>query len=160
MASVSLLRAKVRMLLASDALGLKALRFGFVGALSGLVFAVTTTILTGWIGMNPNLASVVGYLASMPLNFCGNRRFAFRSENILSEDLFRFALLHAGNILITVFAMEVVSDLLKLHYEFGIIGSIAAVPCVSFFAMNWWVFGKAIGRPRPGPKIIEDSLKA
>jgi hypothetical protein len=32
------------MLLASDALALKALRFGFVGALSGLVFAVTTAI--------------------------------------------------------------------------------------------------------------------
>jgi putative flippase GtrA len=135
------------MLLASDALALKALRFGFIGALSGLVFAVTTTILTGWIGMNPKLASVVGYLMSMPLNFVGNRRFAFKSENMLSEDLLRFVLLHTGNILLTVLAMGAV-DLLKLHYEFGIVAAMVVVPCVSFAAMNWWVFRKAIGRPR------------
>jgi putative flippase GtrA len=103
------------MLLASDALALKALRFGFVGALSGLVFAVLTTILTGWIGMNPKLASAAANLASMPPNFAGNRRFAFKSENMLSEDLVRFTLLHACNILLTVFAMGAVVDLLHLH---------------------------------------------
>jgi putative flippase GtrA len=146
------------MLLASDALALKALRFGFVGALSGLVFAVTTTILTGWIGTNPKLASVVGYLVSMPLNFAGNRSFAFKSENMLSEDLLRFVLLHTGNVLLTVFAMGAVVDLLKLHYGFGIVASIVVVPCVNFVAMNWWVFRKAISRPQPGPKIIKDRV--
>jgi putative flippase GtrA len=146
------------MLLASDALALKALRFGFVGALSGLVFAVTTTILTGWIGMNPKLASVAGYLVSMPLNFAGNRRFTFKSENMLSVELLRFILLHTGNILLTVFAMGAVVDLLKLHYEFGIVVTIVVVPCVSFAAMNWWVFRKAIGRPQPGPKIIKNTV--
>jgi putative flippase GtrA len=146
------------MLLASDALALKALRFGFVGALSGLVFAVTTTILTGEIGLNPKLASVVGYLASMPPNFVGNRRFAFKSENMLSEDLLRFILLHAGNILLTVFAMGAVVDLLQLHYLFGIIAAIVVVPCVNFATMNWWVFRKAVGRPQPGPNIFRDRV--
>ena len=146
------------MLLASDALALKALRFGFVGALSGLVFAVTTTILTGWIGMNPKLASVAGYLVSMPLNFAGNRRFTFKSENMLSVELLRFILLHTCNVLLTVFAMGAAVDLLKLHYTFGIIASIVVVPCVNFATMNWWVFRKAVGRPQPGPNIFRDRV--
>lgn len=149
------LRARLRAFCASEALGLKFVRFGFVGVMSGLVFAAVTAIFTGRLGMDPKLASIVGYVASMPLNFAGNRRFAFRSGNALHTDLLQFVLLHTCNILLTTFAMGVVVDGLKLHYAVGILLSIVIVPCVNFVAMNWWVF-RCINGQQQEPTIAKD----
>ncbi|SFI90102.1 Putative flippase GtrA (transmembrane translocase of bactoprenol-linked glucose) [Bosea sp. OK403] len=124
----------------SDRLLVKAIRFGLVGVLSGAIFSVVTALFVRLAGTDPKLASVAGYLASMPLNFVGNRRFSFRSAGSLAGDLTRFALLHTFNILLTVLSMGVVVDLLRLHYAVGMVGAIILVPLVNFAAMNWWVF--------------------
>lgn len=131
---------------ASDALILKAIRFGMVGAMSGAVFAGVTMLFASSLGFGPKLASVAGYVASMPLNFIGNRRFSFRSKNALLGDLLRFILLHTCNILVTTFVMGAAVDLLGLHYIFGIVAAVLLVPCVNFGVMNWWVFHKPISR--------------
>ncbi|GGF72947.1 polysaccharide synthesis protein GtrA [Azorhizobium oxalatiphilum] len=153
--SRSWLLDRLRAFGASDALLLKAMRFGMIGVLSGLVFAGVTSLFAGPMGVGPKLSSVAGYVASMPLNFIGNRRFSFRSQNGLAGDLARFVLLHACNILITTFAMGAVVDVLGLHYAFGIVAAVVLVPCVNFAVMNWWVFRKNIARP----DVSRDTLK-
>ena len=149
------LRARLKTLSAAEGLAFKGVRFGFIGALSSLLFAVVTVALTSWIRIDPKLASIAGYLTSMPLNFAANRRFAFKSENALPDDLVRFVLLHICGILITVFATSAAVDMFRLHYAFAIVTAIVVVPCVNFVAMNWWVFRRAIGGPQPKPKSVK-----
>jgi putative flippase GtrA len=131
----------------------KAIRFGLVGVLSGTVFSVVTALLVRLVGTDPKLASVAGYLASMPLNFVGNRRFSFRSAGSLAGDLTRFVLLHTFNILLTVLSMGVVVDLLRLHYAVGMVGAIVLVPLVNFAAMNWWVFRRRGFQREPSQSV-------
>jgi putative flippase GtrA len=126
--------------LRSDALWLRAARFCLVGVASGLIFAAFTICSIAVFGVGHKLASVYGYLASLPLNFLANRRFSFRSGNALADDAMRFLSLQVGNLCITAFAMGAVVDFLRLHYMFGIIAAIALVPVVNFVIMQWWVF--------------------
>jgi putative flippase GtrA len=148
----------VKAFIGSDALILKALRFGMVGALSGAVFAGVTALFVSPLDFGPKLASVVGYIASMPLNFLGNRRFSFRSDNALTGDLLRFLLVHTCNILITTFAMGAVVDLLGLNYAFGIVAAIVLVPCVNFVVMNWWVFHKTISKQEASQDALDRKI--
>jgi len=124
----------------SDRLAAKAFRFGMVGALSSAVFSIVTAAFVGLLGVDPKLASVAGYVASMPVNFIFNRRFSFRSNSPLLGDLVRFVGLHSVNILLTALSMGAIVDLLGLHYAFGMVAAVIMVPVVNFFAMNLWVF--------------------
>lgn len=159
---MSSLRAQLgswrRRAFSSDALALKVLRFGVIGVLSSGIFAAVTWWLVGPLQVDPKMASVVAYLASVPLNFLGNRYFSFRSSNALAGDFGRFALLHAGNIFLTAFAMGIVVDALGLHYAFGILGAVVLVPCVNFMAMNWWVFRHIKTRPASSNDASSDRL--
>ena len=127
----------------SDALVLKVVRFGMVGVGSGLVFAAVTTAATTLGGIDSKLASALGYLASVPLNFLGNRQFSFKSSNALSGDILRFAFAHIFNILLTMALMGISVDVLNLHYSIGIVAAVTLVPFINFVFMNWWVFRSA-----------------
>ena len=118
---------------------IKAIRFGGVGVVSGLIFAIVT-LCAARSGLEPKLASVAGYVVSIPVNFLFNRCFSFRSENSLLSDFPRFLFVHACNMVVTAFAMGTMVDVLGLHYFFGVVTAIALVPVASFLAMNGWVF--------------------
>ena len=89
---------------------------------------------------DPKVASVAGYLASLPLNFFGNRRFSFKSNGNFWTAAWRFFVLHAVNIFVTAAAMSAAVDCFHLHYLLGVIGAIVFVPLASFLAMHFWVF--------------------
>lgn len=127
----------------SESTLMKAIRFGGVGAVSGFIFAIVT-LCAARSGLEPKLASIAGYVVSIPVNFLFNRCFSFRSENSLLSDFPRFLLVHACNMAVTAFAMGAMVDVLGLHYFFGVVTAIALVPVASFLAMNGWVFRKRL----------------
>jgi putative flippase GtrA len=130
----------------SHALTAKLVRFGLVGVMSGLVFLVCTAFLAGSLGLEPKIASAVGYIVSMPANFLGNRQFSFKSEGKLLDELLRYLLLHGCNILFTIGVMGAAVDVLRLHFGFGAVAAIILVPLVNFAAMNLWVFRRGVNR--------------
>jgi hypothetical protein len=58
-------------------------RFGVIGVAS--VFAFVTFLGVQFQRLDAEIASVIGYLLSVPLNFFGNRRFSYRSNQRMSE---------------------------------------------------------------------------
>ena len=126
----------------------KGLRFGFVGAISGLIFAAITAALISGAGFDEKLSSIVGYVVSMPANFFANRSFSFRSQGRIWSDAVRFASLHFVNMAVTAGAMGAAVNVLALHYLFGVAGAILLVPLANFFLMNIWVFGARARRKR------------
>jgi putative flippase GtrA len=124
----------------------KGLRFGLVGATSGLIFACTTALLISGAAIDETLASMIGYVISMPVNFFANRSFSFRSQGHILSDAMRYAALHIVNIAVTAGAMEAAVNALGVHYVFGIIGAIVLVPLANFVLMEIWVFGRPAQR--------------
>lgn len=136
----------VALCLRSQALIAKSFRFACIGAFSGAIFLVVTAVLAGSFGVEPKVASVAGYLVSMPANFVGNKRFSFRSDGPIWGDLLRFGVLHTCNVLLTMGAMGATVNVLNWHFGFGAVTAIVLVPMVNFFVMNGWVFGRSAKR--------------
>lgn len=129
-----------RAIIAAGGLTMSALRFGIIGVLSSLVFMAVTAICVSTLAIDHKLASTCGYLAALPFNFIGNRRFSFRSSNAVAGDATRFLLMHTVSLVVTVMAMGTIVDMLGLHYSGGIIAAVIIVPIVNFVVMKWWVF--------------------
>lgn len=127
-------------LLTSGHVAAKALRFGVVGVLNGLVYAAVTSALVVGLGMAPVPASVLGYCASVPLGFLGHRRFAFRSDGHWSAEAARFAFTQALNITVTALSMQAATQWLGGAYYWGMAAAVVLVPIANFLVLNLWVF--------------------
>jgi hypothetical protein len=69
-----------------------------VGGATTLFYGVMAWRSSSMRHVAPVPASVLAYIAAVPLNFLLQRGFAFRSENRVQRDLPRYLLVHAGNI--------------------------------------------------------------
>ena len=98
----------------------KFARFAAIGALSGGVYALAVALGVSGFALDPRLASALGYLASLPVNFAGNRKFTFLGNGPLALELARFLLVHGANIGASVLIMTLVVRGLGFHYAVGI----------------------------------------
>jgi putative flippase GtrA len=128
-------------LLRSGGLLAKAIRFGFVGVLSGTIYALVTTALVAGLGWAPMPASVAGYCCSVPASFLGHRRFSFRSDGHWTGEALRFGFTQALNIAVTAGSMYGAMRWLGGQYGWGMVAAVILVPIANFVAMNLWVFG-------------------
>lgn len=116
------------------------LRFGFVGILSGAIYAGVTSGLVWADIATATPASVLGYLAAIPLNFVGQRSFAFGSISDFRPQLVRFLITNAFNIALSGIIMLVTTTFLGAHLVWGILFTIATIPFMTFFVLEKWVF--------------------
>ena len=123
----------------------KVVRFGVVGVLSCVIYVAVAGMLVHLDLCGPTMAGIIGYVAAIPANFIGNRRFSFRSETSLASDLPRYLLLHTANSLLAAATMALTIDGLRLHYRAGLVATVVVIPVTSFIAMNLWVFGRRRG---------------
>ncbi len=137
-------------LLTSGHLLAKAVRFGFVGVLSGTIYALVTAALVSLAGVPPVPASIAGYCASVPASFLGHRRFSFRSEGHWTLEAVRFLFTQAVNIAVTAGAMHAATAWLGAPYWWGMAAAVILVPIANFAAMNLWVFRDQAGRGGAG----------
>lgn len=118
----------------------KALRFGLVGATCAAIYAVATIVQVSFLGVEERLASAVGYLLAVPVNFLANRSFSFRSNGAFFSDLARFVGLHAANMALAALLMGLAVDWLGFGYTTGIAVTVLLIPPTNFLLMNFWVF--------------------
>ena len=118
----------------------KAIRFSFVGFLSGVVFSLTTALLVSGLGVEAIVSSILGYCISVPVSFLGHRQFSFHSKGNWIADTIRFAFVQMCNIALTAGAMYVTVEQFRSQYYWGIMAAIALIPIVNFGVANLWVF--------------------
>ena len=118
----------------------KAIRFGLVGVASGVIYTAVMVICVASFGVGPKLASSIGYLAALPLNFVAQRQYTFVANGIVWREVLRFVVVHAANIVVSVGAIAATVDGLGLHYGAGIVAIWLLVPMTTFLLMNFWVF--------------------
>ena len=120
----------------------KLLRFAAVGALSGGIYALVVALCVSGFSLDPRFASGLGYLASLPVNFAGNRKFTFLGQGPIAFELLRFLLVHGANIAAAVLVMTVAVREFGLHYLVGVAATILVIPFITFLIMDRWVFRK------------------
>lgn len=134
------LPALLRSLLTGGHLAAKATRFGFIGVLSGTIYAGVTTALVAGLGMDPVWASLIGYCVSVPASFLGHRQVSFRSQGHWTHEAVRFVVTQGVNMAVTAGAMHAAVAWGHLPYWWGMIGAVVLVPVANFVMMNMWVF--------------------
>ncbi len=118
----------------------KAIRFGFVGVLSGTIYALVTALLVSGFGADPIPASIAGYCASVPASFLGHRQFSFRSNGHWTGEAVRFVCAQALNIAVTAGSMHLAVGVFGVPYYWGMVVAVVLVPLANFAFMNLWVF--------------------
>lgn len=118
----------------------KVMRFGLVGAMNSLIYAVVTALCVRNLSVNSTLSSVIGYVAVLPLAFAAHKWFTFRAVGDARAEMFRFAIVYISGLAISVLAMYLATDILGLSYLFGIAGAVLLVPLLTLFVLDRWVF--------------------
>lgn len=120
----------------------RLLRFAAAGGISTALYGLFAWSFIGLAGVPPLIATVLGYLLVLPVNFLLQKLFTFRSGAPAAVEAPRFVLVHGANIAVSALGMHVLVDRLHADYRVGIVLTMALVPVATFLAMHLWVFGK------------------
>ncbi|MEC9347460.1 MAG: GtrA family protein [Pseudomonadota bacterium] len=135
-----------------DHIALRFLRFGLIGGTTGILYAAVAYLLISAAGVVPWLASALAYGAVLPVNYFGQRLFAFRSSGRHRIEAPRFVLVHlcslAGNALI----LQGCVSILHLDVPLAVGISTVATPVVAFAFLNFWVFLGRAGHGKDNSK--------
>ena len=115
-------------------------RFASVGVVNGIIYGVFTSFFVSRFGLDGKIASVLGYLTTIPFAFYAHRSYTFGSRGAVKLEFRRFVITQAIGLLVSLFAMATIIDYFELHYSIGIIVAVVLVPIVNFLVLNTWVF--------------------
>lgn len=132
--------AYIERLLCSGHLMAKAIRFTFVGVMSGLIYGAITAFCHAVLAIPAVPASLVGYCASVPMSFLGHRQLTFRANGHWTMEACRFVCSQIVNLTVTAGAMHAAVSTFDLPYYWGMAGTVIFVPIANFAFMNLWVF--------------------
>ena len=118
----------------------KISKFSVVGLLSGVLYIAFTSLAIHLLKVEARTASVIAYLAVIPINFVLQRGFTFRSGNAAAIDFPKYIVAQAVSLLACYAAMALAVDVLGLHYTIGNAAGILIVPFITYFIMDKWVF--------------------
>jgi len=118
-------------------------RFGLVGGVSTLIYAVFAGVFTLRLGVSPVVASVLAYCLGAIFSFTAHRRITFRSARPVVEEAPRFAGISFAGWIVAILSPLVLTDTWHLPALVAIVFASVAVPIMSFIGLERFVF-----RPR------------
>lgn len=114
---------------------LRLVRFGIVGGLASLIYAVVTyALITN--AMSPVWASVVAYAIAIPVSFLGQKYFTFDARGRVPVELSLFVITQAIGLL----AAAAIMMLFAAKPIMGILAVVIAIPLMNFVAMTYFIF--------------------
>ena len=114
--------------------------FASIGAIVTGAYLLLTNFAVAGLGVAPRTASVVVYVALIPVSFFAHRTHTFESRGDQLREGARFLLTHAANLMaaFAVPGLAIETFGLSSSIAFLIVGGVAAV--VSFGMLRVWVF--------------------
>lgn len=117
----------------------KGVRFAGIGLLNTLSYIFICWTLNAVTALETRMTNVISYVTCMGLSYVAHRWITFQSRNRMRHELWRFALLHGVNLLLS-------TGLLTLCAAWGIDRYLALllsglfIMASSFLVMQVWVF--------------------
>jgi putative flippase GtrA len=121
----------------------RLVRFGLVGGVSTVIYAVFAWVFTVPFGAPPVVASLVAYCFGAVFSFTAHRRITFRSDRPIGEQAPRFAGISFAGWIVAILSPLVLTDAWHLPAVVAIVFASIAVPIMSFIGLERFVF-----RPR------------
>lgn len=115
--------------------------YGMVGLASLVSYLFLFFLLVEWFEVQPVLACVLSYPASVALSYLGQFHFVFKSPHTHSTSLPRFLVLTIIGFLIILLSEKLFTGFFGLWYGFGQMIACILVPCSNFFFGKYWAFG-------------------
>ncbi|MGQ0456439.1 MAG: GtrA family protein [Hyphomicrobium sp.] len=115
-------------------------RFAVTGGVASVIYAVVTLALIDELQLASPLASVLGYLAAIPVSFWGQKTWTFQTNGEVTKEFARFLLLQAVNILLAALVMALAIDFLGFDRRFGIAAVVVLIPIITYVCLARLVF--------------------
>jgi putative flippase GtrA len=119
-------------------------RFLVVGGLGTALQYAILFALTVLAGVQPLLASSIGFVTSAAANYTANRRFTFRSDVDYFAGLQRFAIIATCGLGLNAIVMAAGMDLVGMNYIASQIVASAVVLLWNFQANRMWTFSTSL----------------
>jgi putative flippase GtrA len=121
------------------ALGLKLGRFGTVGIVSTLIYAMVATTGSRWTSLPLVIVTTIAYIASGAWGYFGHYHVTFRSDAAHRSSVAKFVVLFAIGYAVST-GIVLVNHRLRLPPEIGTVIVSAVLPVMNFVIMQLWVF--------------------
>ncbi|MBT8070656.1 MAG: GtrA family protein [Gammaproteobacteria bacterium] len=115
-------------------------RFTLVGITATLSTYAVLILLVEVFRLSPILASIIGYLVGIVVNYKLNYGFTFRSSNRHHILFPKFLIVMLVGLLLNVLIMFIGMNWLGIHYILSQLVAVAFVLTWSFVANRFWVF--------------------
>ena len=137
--SVGALRHRARVKLAFGVPPGQLVRFASAGTAATATHYLMLILLVELAGVNPTVASVIGYGVSWVVNYSLNRRFTFKSARPHREALGRFVSVGVMALLLNSTAMAIATAV-GIHYLVAQVLATSLVFCWTFTCNRLWTF--------------------
>ncbi|MCC5993132.1 MAG: GtrA family protein [Rhodobacteraceae bacterium] len=124
----------------SQRFGIRLIRFVFVGAATGLLFAGLVALMVDGLGLRESHAAGLAYIALLPPNFLAHKHSVFRSRQPAWPEVLRYLGMHAVALLSSMGVMAALTGPLGLSHWLGSVAVICVVPLINLALMELWVF--------------------
>jgi putative flippase GtrA len=121
----------------------RLVRFGLVGGVSTVIYAVFAWIFTVQIGMPAVIGSILAYCLAAIFSYTAHRRVTFRSNRPIAEEASRFAGISFAGWIVAIISPLILTNAWGLPPLVAIVFASVAVPIMSFIGLDRFVF-----RPR------------
>lgn len=119
---------------------LRLARYGLVGGLATVTYAVLAIALVSRLGMDPTTSSALAFLIAIPVSYLGQKHFTFASKGATRTELPRFLVVQGLNLIAATLIMRVVAVDLGLGHVIGTIAVVATIPLATYVMLNRAVF--------------------
>lgn len=123
------------------------LRFGVIGAGSGILYAVVLVSCISGLEMEPAFGAALATCPAVIVNYLGHYHWSFRSKRGHLGSSIRYLTVYLLFFIINTAGMAVLAALSSLHYGVAQLVVVAAVS-VSYPIQRRWVFGGSRGDGR------------
>lgn len=126
----------------------QVLRFGLIGGISTLLYAVLTLLLSNPEGadLDATPASVTAYLAGAVFSYCGHRIVTFMSDGTVGFEVARFATATAAGLGLSTLLAATLADMAGLPVWIPVALTTILVPLLNFVLLRNYVFIDRVGR--------------
>ncbi len=115
-------------------------RFGIVGGLATLTYAVVSYFLITDIQLGAAISSSLAYLVSVPISFFGQKYFTFNSQGRVVVEVPKFIVVQVINIILCGVIMSVATEVLHFPAIVGIAFVVLLIPLASYLMFAGLVF--------------------
>ena len=120
----------------------KLIRFALTGAVSALIYSLSTHFYSQAFAVSAAFTSGMGYATAIPCSFLAHRHLTFEAKGKLSPQFVRFCATHLLGFLLSIAIVWLITDLWGWNIWIGMIITIILIPIISYLLMDKWVFGK------------------